>query len=1104
MAGGQTSPAGSSAVSSAIEDGMKKRDRKGATVKGNRQLVPTRDGAGKPRPGRDSVNPRFSRYLRLLAATGSGLVLLSVMVVSPIVVAPASAVSTAWYAYAGGGATGSPSACPQTTTPSQQCTLAEALAAAAAGDTVYLATPGGSGTGEADYVGNWTVNTSGTSASAPLTIQPANGVANPTLDGNGGSSSSPCSTSACDGPVLTVSGSVFVDIDGLTFQNADNTSAAPYGGGIQNDAGGTLTISGSTFTGNTAADGGAIANGYSGTATLTVSGSTFSANTATADGGAISTGEQAGSTATLLVTGSTFSDNKANNDDGGAIDSGDYQATATLTILASTFSSNAANYDGGAIDTGDDSGNGTLTVNGTTFSSNSADWGGAIDNGDTAGTGTLNVVSSTFTGNSVNSDGGAINNGDGGGTGTLSVSGSTFTGDYANSDGGAIDSGDNGGGGTVAVTNSTLSGNSTGAHNGGAVDSGDNGGTGTLTVAGSTLSDNASGAGTGGAINSGDAGGTGTLNVGSSTFSANRASGSGGAIDSGDYGGTGTATVSGSTFSANSALNFDGGAIDNGDGGGSASLVLSASTFLGNSAGGSGATVTNGQDGGTGTVWVAADIFGGGCDQAAGTWDDGGYNVGSDASCFAPTPASTDDDIAGSGLGSLLGPLANNGGPTETVLPLPGNPSVSIVPNGTSVSLDGTSVTLCPTTDQRGVASEPGQACDAGSVQESPPIALAQSFSTGEGAELTEPAGTLQSGVVDFNPGATTWTAQLTATASDGTVVIEPDGLFTYAPMGGFVGTDTFIYTLTDNLGYVSTPATVTLVVSAPPPTTTTTVPTTSTPLTGTAAPPVPAPATTDKPAPSTTSPPKPFPHSGQSYANGAVVSFAGHDYVFAGGRAFLGSPSELAALRKVDRAKVASAPFGMSAPTSRLPRSGTLLTTRAVNGNATIYFAGTDGEVHGFSTGHQLSSDGYDPALVVTVPSLGSLKVGSAAGAEGTAAGALSTRADGTIVNSSGTYYVFAGGRAFGISSPSVLARVQNADKAKVLMGSVRTADKGGAIAGGVLLSAPGQVYVSYSGALYVFKTTAQLDRDGYGGTTAVTVPGTAGLSVVSPYSGT
>ena len=448
------------------------------------------------------------------------------------------------------------------------------------------------------------------------------------------------------------------------------------------------------------------------------------------------------------------------------------------------------------------------------------------------------------------------------------------------------------------MTNSALSGNSTGAHNGGAIDSGDNGGTGALTVAGSTLSGNASGAGTGGAINSGDASGTGTLNVRTSTFSANSASGSGGAIDSGDYGGTGNATVSSSTFSGNSALNFDGGAIDNGDDGGSASLILSASTFLGNSAGGSGATVTNGQDGGTGTVWAAADIFSGGCDQAAGTWDDEGYNVASDSSCFAPTPANTDDDSAGTGLASLLGPLANNGGPTETLLPLPGNPALSIVPDGTSLNLDGTSATLCPATDQRGVASEPGQTCDAGSVQEGLPVALAQSFSTTVGTELTEPAGTLQSGVVDFNPGATSWTPELTATATDGTVVVHPDGLFTYTPTAAFIGTDSFSYTLTDNLGYVSAPAMVTLIVSSVPPTSTTTIASTTTTITSTAAPPVvPVPPTmttptTTPPTDATPPPAKPFPHSGQSYPNGAIVSFAGHDYVFGGGAPSWGRPA--------------------------------------------------------------------------------------------------------------------------------------------------------------------------------------------------------------------
>ncbi len=367
-------------------------------MNGKGQSARANSGAAGRGRGNYFVALHFSRCLRRAAAAGSGLALLSMMTLTPLVASPASASGTApasgtaWYAYANGSATGTPSSCPQTATTSLQCTLAEALAAAVAGDTVYLASPGGTGTGDADYVGNWTVATAGTSASTPLTIEAASGVADPTLDGDGGSNSSPCSTSACNGPLLMVSNSTFVDFVGVTFQNADNTSAAPYGGAIQNDAGGTLAVDNCTFSDDTASDGGAIANAYSGTGTVTVSASTFASDSATADGGAIVNGELAGSTATLVVTGSTFSGNKASTDDGGAIDSGDYQATGNLTIASSTFSGNSAQYDGGAIDNGDDSGNGTLSVSSDTFSSNSAEWGGAIDNGDTAGAGTLSIA----------------------------------------------------------------------------------------------------------------------------------------------------------------------------------------------------------------------------------------------------------------------------------------------------------------------------------------------------------------------------------------------------------------------------------------------------------------------------------------------------------------------------------------------------------------------------------------------------------------------------------------------------------------------------------------------------------------------------------------
>jgi len=106
------------------------------------------------------------------------------------------------------------------------------------------------------------------------------------------------------------------------------------------------------------------------------------------------------------------------------------------------------------------------------------------------------------------------------------------------------------------------------------------------------------------------------------------------------------------------------------------------------------------------------NIFDGTCSQGTGpgVWVDGGYNTGSDASCQnGGTGGST-------ALTSVhLGPLADNGGPTETVLPLAG-PALGIVPASTSVTLNGSNIMLCPVTDQRGVTTEPGS-CDAGAVQ---------------------------------------------------------------------------------------------------------------------------------------------------------------------------------------------------------------------------------------------------------------------------------------------------------------------------------------------------------------------------------------------------
>jgi hypothetical protein len=351
------------------------------------------------------------------------------------------------------------------------------------------------------------------------------------------------------------------------------------------------------------------------------------------------------------------------------------------------------------------------------------------------------------------------------------------------------------------------------AGQGGAIDNSDGG---TLTVDDCSFYDNTSAA-FGGAIGNGVLGGTGALTVTGSSFFANSAVFSGGgAIANGDDNGSGDVTVSDSTFAYNESVLGDGGAIDNGDYSGNGNLIVTATTFSGNEANDFGSAIAAR----AGTVTVAADIFSGAaalCSQG-GTWADDGYNVASDASCFSSTPASTDNDSAGGGLGALIGPVFGNSGPTYTFLPLPGNPAIGIIPADASPITVGAgssdpTVTLCPTTDQRGVASTPGQACAAGSVQVGLPVAQDQAYSTTEGTELTETAGTLQAGVVDDNPGTRSWTAQLVSPPSDGSVVVNPDGSFAYTPGAGFVGTDSFTYTLTDNLGFVSAPATVTIYV---------------------------------------------------------------------------------------------------------------------------------------------------------------------------------------------------------------------------------------------------------------------------------------------------
>ena len=160
-----------------------------------------------------------------------------------------------------------------------------------------------------------------TNVSAPISNTGTNLV---TVTGNGST------------PVFTVaSGSTFTAINNLTITGGGGTQ----GGGISNS--GVLTVNNSTIETNSVStgNGGGIWNA----GTLTVNGSTFFNNGAGGAGGAIY------STGTLNVNSSTLTNNGANGN-GGAIDVASGTATLTHTTITGNNSPTASGiFNGGAL-----------------------------------------------------------------------------------------------------------------------------------------------------------------------------------------------------------------------------------------------------------------------------------------------------------------------------------------------------------------------------------------------------------------------------------------------------------------------------------------------------------------------------------------------------------------------------------------------------------------------------------------------------------------------------------------------------------------------------------------------------------------------------------
>jgi uncharacterized repeat protein (TIGR01451 family) len=277
--------------------------------------------------------------------------------------------------------------------------------------------------------------------------------------------------------------------------------------------------------------------------------------------------------------------------------------------------------------------------------------------------------------------------------------------------------------GTVNMSGLTIS-NGNASTGGGILNQG------TLRLIGCAISGNNAPT-SGGGIQNGSGGTFVTLNIIDSTISGNTSASFGAGINNEGFSGTATLSIVNSTISGNSAPSFGGG-IYNDANTGTATLDITNSTISGNTASSSGGGIYNFGNTGTGTITVrntiisdnkalnasnGPDIF-----NSAGTVS-GSNNVIQTSTGYTITGSSNfnvDPLLEKNGSGILI--LKNNGGPTLTLLPLPGSPAINA---GSAANLpadtfdvDGDSDTAeALPIDQRGFARIIGANPDIGAVE---------------------------------------------------------------------------------------------------------------------------------------------------------------------------------------------------------------------------------------------------------------------------------------------------------------------------------------------------------------------------------------------------
>ncbi|TWT35311.1 hypothetical protein KOR34_02010 [Posidoniimonas corsicana] len=319
------------------------------------------------------------------------------------------------------------------------------------------------------------------------------------------------------------------------------------------------------------------------------------------------------------------------------------QITETLTIDASSATD--------VVITADAAGDDTL-VPGTFLTDVAASGIGLLDDNSrvfnfSATTGDLTLTGLTLTGGRATGSGGGIRFN---GSGTLALIESTLSGNTSHFDGGGIYTRAGG----VTLTSSTLSGNTTGYNGRGG---GIYAGYGEVTLTNSTLSGNKCDFYGGGIFNF-----FGGVTLTSSTLSGNTSNNRGGGILTL----AGGVTLNSSTLSGN-ASRFNGGGIYTFEG----AVTLTSSTVTNNQASqGAGGGVFVSDTGTNPAITVQNSIIAGNTDSGAAP----------DLRPDPGSPVSIDHSLigaAGSVFDPLLGPLADNGGPTQTHALLPGSPAIN-------------------------------------------------------------------------------------------------------------------------------------------------------------------------------------------------------------------------------------------------------------------------------------------------------------------------------------------------------------------------------------------------------------------------------------------